>query len=204
MRAGRSDERLMFQRLVPLRSVRQARRVISGYYGARLLAETITRACGSRARASWVVLDFAAGAENKSATVVNLIFDARNGWDFCESPLSFAGHALARVTQRTLGAVDLERFAQLVPVHAGAAAMVLAEERIAIGDTIRTVADSGAFIWSAVPGYLAPVALVALTWVTPDIAVEPCLLEAFAIVRGTPNVTVGVEPPECIDRELDS
>ncbi len=203
--ASEADERFRDEYFSHPRSVGRLSAAIRPHYGDRLLQEDIRRAKGSRARATWYVLEFEVG--EKRAGVRRWMLDARYGIWPGGYHLYFDWHALARQVQRTVGSADTRAVARLIARHLRSAEVLYPNLR-QIGDEGRTVCRDGAFIWvveAHCPDCDAR-ATVAKTWISRDLAVEPGLREVFAQIGDGDDTCYCVVPagggPESIDPRI--
>lgn len=153
--------------LIDLPTIKDVARVLRHRYGALLLDENIVRATGSRARASWVVLDV---DEDEllplriqrwtQGNFVRLVADAL--------PIRIRRHALARLFQRTAGVGDVRVVATILAPHITQACAAIVAGVVA-GQRIATESAVGRMVWQAIAQSDGDLILRAMTWLPPDV-----------------------------------
>jgi hypothetical protein len=146
------------------------------HFGPLVIEENIIRLNGSRAAASWLVLDAALDSDDLVVVPVTL----RKGYCSAqESAIGLSSHVIARFYQRTQGNSKLRGVA-LLGRHIRMMIESLAKEEVLPDDEAITATNEGALLWKSQR---------ARTWIGAGSAVDPMLKEAMARATDT-NVTV--------------
>jgi hypothetical protein len=160
---GASADQRMLLRLTRLNSVAAADKLLRAHFGERLLASTITRATGSRAKAGWTAIDFY--ENNERGVLSRFTFSGRDGWSATSAPIYVSRHAFARIVQRTLGHSDLARACALLYAHV---ALAFHAHRCKRTGEFYTVTRDGAVAWKP----LATGGFIAATWISRGVVID--------------------------------
>ncbi len=143
-------------------SVAKLSRAIPAAFGAMAVSENITRLHGTRARGEWIVL-----LDNLRGDLTPWhVCMSRQGPETHPLKIRFAGHAVARLAQRTVGAADMRVIGPILARHLMTVIHLLDKAKTAA--EFRTASAEGAFLWGREDDRL-----VAATWLDARSAADP-------------------------------
>jgi hypothetical protein len=130
------------------RSVKEIARILRHHFGELVLVEQIERAVGSRASATWLVLD--ADRDGEGLVPLRVVLRYARGYGGLrvgEYRLRLTAHMIARILQRTIGTADVRAVGPMVLHHLAQAHELVEAGSLHRGDQVRTASPDGALLW---------------------------------------------------------
>jgi hypothetical protein len=153
------------------KTIKESARILHRHFGELVLVEEITRATGSRASASWVVLDASENGDDLQPLRVALAY--RNGFgslNVSAYPLLISSHCAARILQRTTNTSDLKTSGPMLLHHLAQAHQLVEAGGLTTTSVAQTSSPLGLILWSPRRGAGGALLLIARTWISAAMA----------------------------------
>lgn len=166
-------------------SIREGRRILEENFGGCIVFEHVNHETGSRAFASWLILE---PEREDRLHLVELVYDVRRRhgkdipWHGSSAGVLISKHALARCAQRTVHIGDLERLVPAIHLHVARVLCIKADEYLLAGTELQTATEDGVVLWRAEETDEGNM-LVASTWLDGDTLKDPELKDLVARSR---------------------
>ena len=132
------------------KSVKEIARILRQHYGALLLIEEIGRAGGSRAHATWIVLDGGPAGEDLVPSAHHASICRGYGeLTVSNFSLRLTAHAVARILQRTLHHAEIRSAGPMLLHHVAQASALIEGDTLRRGDRVHTASPEGVLLWEA-------------------------------------------------------
>lgn len=156
-------------------SIRTGRQILEKNFPGSILGEYVQHETGSRAFATWLILEPAC---EDHLRLMELVYDVRRRhgkdipWNGRYLGIRVSKHTLARVAQRTVHRGNLSHVVPAIHAHVDYALYISLREYQVPGTEFQTVNADGAILWRSEESEEG-VALVACTWLDGESLKDP-------------------------------